>query len=581
MCSEPSIQTPSLCDLCAHKTYDPRCVVFVNGKQANAIRDTGAVFTVVSQRFVNPGDYTGETMSVVLASGVESVLPVARVQLVSPFVKGELEVLVMAKPAEEVLIGNQVRGSFSQKNIPVYANQISVNAVQTRRQKMNENQEPRRLEKDVGVRLDVSTTEIIEMQEKDKTLRRAKELCSSGAKIVTRYGETSYIRRGRVPKVPMVKMPLKSEPFLGHKIGKGKIQPLEDKLEKIHNAPQPSTKKQVRSFLGLIGFYRKFFPSFATVAQPLTDLLKGNMPTKVEWNQGCESSFLRLKEQFCSPPVCHLPLPDREFILETDASETGLGAVLAQRHDDGIHPVACVSRKLKGAELNYPIVEKECLAIVWAIDRFQSYLFGKPFTVRTDHSPLQYLSRMKSASGRLTRWALQIQPYQFVVEAIPGSENRFADYLSRLPSSAPVSSCNMVEINGDVFDCDSEDAMAHCVSSDFVMGAGIAQRFKDTFKQVDTLIEQGKKVGEVAVLPKNGSFIYYLVSKELYHQKPTYNDLELCLGAMKTHSMRNGVKTIAIPRIGCGLDGLEWNKVKDILVSIFKDTGVMLKVYVK
>ena len=273
VCSEPSIQTPSLCDRCAHKTYDPRCVVLVNGKQANAIRDTGAVFTVVSKRFVNPGDYTGETMSVVLASGVKSVLPVARVRLVSPFVKGELEVLVMAKPTVEVLIGNQVRGSFSQKKIPVYANQITVNAVQMRRQKMNENQEPQRLEKDVGVRLDGSKTDIIEMQEEDETLRRAKELCSSGAKIVTRYGETSYIRRGRVPKVPMVKMPLKSEPFLGHKIGKGKIQPLRDKLEKIRNAPRPSTKKQVRSLLGLIGFYRKFCPSFATVAQPLISSL--------------------------------------------------------------------------------------------------------------------------------------------------------------------------------------------------------------------------------------------------------------------------------------------------------------------
>ena len=193
--SEPSIQTPSLCNLCAEKRYDPRCVAIVNGMQAKAIRDTGAAFTVVAEKFVRPGDYTGENVSVVLASGVESVLPVARIQIVSPFVKGELEVLVMARPAEDVLIGNQVRGSKSQEDIPVYANPITVNAVQTRRIKLKENQEPQTLKKDDGIMPEVSTRGISEMQDKDETLARARELCSSGSKVVTRYGETSYFRK--------------------------------------------------------------------------------------------------------------------------------------------------------------------------------------------------------------------------------------------------------------------------------------------------------------------------------------------------------------------------------------------------
>ena len=219
--------------------------------------------------------------------------------------------------------------------------------------------------------------------------------------------------------------------YLGHRIGEGTIRPEEDKMERILQATRPSTKKEVRSFLGLVGFYRRYIPNFSNLALPLTDLTKGRNPRIVSWDETCEKAFQALKRCFCSPPVCHLPVKGLRYILKTDASGTGIGAVLCQSHPDGIHPVMCASKKLDKAEKNYSIIEKECLAIVWAVQRFEPYLYGVEFTIQTDHSPLQYLERVKSPSGRITRWAMLLQPFRFHVEAIPGKDNVAANYLSR------------------------------------------------------------------------------------------------------------------------------------------------------
>ena len=203
-------------------------------------------------------------------------------------------------------------------------------------------------------------------------------------------------------------------------------------MGKIRDAPQPSTKKEVRSFLGLVGYYRRFVPQFAEIAQPLTDLTRGKTAGKVKWNEDCKKAFAELKRCFCEPPICRLPVRGKPFILRTDASDAGVGAMLFQQYDGELLPVACASKKLSRAEKNYPVIEKECLALVWGIQKFEVYLYGSEFTVQMDHSPLQYIERVKSVSGRITRWALQLQPFKFVVKAIPGRENVGADYLSRL-----------------------------------------------------------------------------------------------------------------------------------------------------
>ena len=220
--------------------------------------------------------------------------------------------------------------------------------------------------------------------------------------------------------------------FLGHVVEEGKIRPMTDKVEKVRNAPKPETKKQLRSFLGLAGYYRRFIPNFASKASPLTDKTKGKEPNRIQWSEKEEEAFRTLKESLSEAPILCLPDVQQEFIARTDASSTGLGAVLLQRNEEGMKlPVAYASRKLLPRERNYSTIERECLALIWGISKFQVYLEGKEFVLETDHQPLLYLNRTKCINSRVMRWALALQPYRFRVEAIPGSENIAADFLSR------------------------------------------------------------------------------------------------------------------------------------------------------
>lgn len=219
--------------------------------------------------------------------------------------------------------------------------------------------------------------------------------------------------------------------FLGHIAGGGKIKPVQDKVSAIHEFPVPVTKKQVRSFLGLIGFYRKFIPQFSDISVPLTDLTKKNEPNKVKWSDTTQKSFDKLKECICSDSVLRSPDFSKKFILQTDASGKGLGAVLEQEFDDGRRPIMFISKKLSGAECNYAVVEKECFAIVWAVKTLRNYLEGKEFAINTDHAPLQWLQRMKTSNQRLLRWSLILQEFNYTVFYIAGKTNIVADVLSR------------------------------------------------------------------------------------------------------------------------------------------------------
>jgi hypothetical protein len=133
----------------------------------------------------------------------------------------------------------------------------------------------------------------------------------------------------------------------------------------------------------------------------------------------------------CNPPVLRLADIRKSFILQTDASCDGTGAILLQEEDGVRHPIAFASKKLLPRERNYSTIEREALAIVWGIRKFENYLYGKHFFLETDHSPLQYLAKSQYSNGRLMRWALALQPYRFTIKAIKGSENVGADFLSR------------------------------------------------------------------------------------------------------------------------------------------------------
>ena len=187
--------------------------------------------------------------------------------------------------------------------------------------------------------------------------------------------------------------------FLGHRLEEGLIGLHEDNVAKIRDAPRPTTKKQIRSFMGLAGYYRDFIPNFAALAAPLSDLTRKGQPNKVEWGEAQEKAYQSIKALLTKEPILRLPDPGETNFLRTDASDSGIGAVLMQEHDGKLFPVCYGSKKLSSAERNYSTIEKECLAIVWGFKRFHLYLYGVPFVLQTDHEPLKYMNSAKFANG--------------------------------------------------------------------------------------------------------------------------------------------------------------------------------------
>ncbi|KYO38141.1 nectin-3 isoform B [Alligator mississippiensis] len=218
--------------------------------------------------------------------------------------------------------------------------------------------------------------------------------------------------------------------YLGHRVGGGHIAPLWDKIKAIRDWLPPQTKKQVRAFLGLAGYYRRFVPGFRATAAPLHELTEKGSPDPVVWKQGCQEAFDTLKAALIKQPILKTPLHDKPFYVATDASDSGLGAVLLQEHQETRHPMVYLSRKLIPQEQNLSSIKKECLAIIWALNKLRPYLWGQQFTVLSDHAPLQWLQTMQNTDAKLQRWAWQLQEFNFTVKHIKGSQNMIADALS-------------------------------------------------------------------------------------------------------------------------------------------------------
>ena len=231
--------------------------------------------------------------------------------------------------------------------------------------------------------------------------------------------------------------------YLGHVITAQGIKTNPKLVDKVRDFPAPKDISGLRSFLGLTGYYRRFIPSYATVAAPLTALLKKGV--QFSWTESREAAFKELKRYLTDDPILKYPDFDKEFILQTDASDYGVGAVLSQIQDDGHdHPIAYASATLNKHERNYSVTEKECLAVVFAVKVFRPYLLGpKPFTVVTDHAPLTALAKHRDTAGRLGRWNLILSEFKFHVRHKPGRAHANADALSRMVEQTPVIKSDM------------------------------------------------------------------------------------------------------------------------------------------
>ena len=279
--------------------------------------------------------------------------------------------------------------------------------------------------------------------------------------------------------------------FLGHRISSDGIFMDPKKVSSILEWPIPKNIKELQSFLGLANYYRRFIPSFASIAHPLHCLLKKN--SKFNWSTETQIAFDNIKSKFSSAPILVYPNRELPFMVETDSSNFAIGAILSQTtpKDNKIHPVAFFSRSLNSAERNYPIYDKELLAIVDALEHWRHLLKGTdtPFTVFSDHRNLLYQKKPEKMTQRLVRWALFLSEFNFKIVYRSGSNNGKPDALSRRPDYASNNDDPSSDIPFTVLRPENFCAVATLVSS---LNDQILQEYKndefyyDTYNQLNS-----------------------------------------------------------------------------------------------
>lgn len=252
--------------------------------------------------------------------------------------------------------------------------------------------------------------------------------------------------------------------FLGHKIKDGKLLMDKSKIQAINEWEAPTKVPELRSFLGLVNYYRRFIKGYSQVAAPLTDLLKKEK--KWEWSEKCRNAFEALKEAVTKEPVLALPNHAYPYEVHTDASDFAIGGVLMQ----GGHPIAYESRKLNETERRYTVQEKEMTAVIHCLRTWRHYLLGSKFLVKTDNIATSYFQTQKKLSPKQARWQDFLAEFDYDLEYKPGKTNLVADALSRKAELASIT-----QLHGELLDMIKE-GMSH-----------------DPFaKQLITMAEEGK-----------------------------------------------------------------------------------------
>ncbi|MEW8547939.1 MAG: reverse transcriptase domain-containing protein [Candidatus Thiodiazotropha sp.] len=225
--------------------------------------------------------------------------------------------------------------------------------------------------------------------------------------------------------------------YLGHVITKEGVSVDSDKTEKVNTFPPPKSQKELRGFLGLCNYYRRFVKDFSKICIPLNRLLKKEQRKRFatgDWNPECQEAFEKLKTALTTAPVLAYPDMNKPFVLSTDASGHALGYVLGQLDSSGKeHVIAYGGRALRPDERKWAVTELECLAVIVGIETFKHYLSQHKFKVFTDHKALQWLDNVKNPTGRLGRWAMKLQQHNFEIVHRQGTRNQNADFMSRYP----------------------------------------------------------------------------------------------------------------------------------------------------
>lgn len=246
---------------------------------------------------------------------------------------------------------------------------------------------------------------------------------------------------------------MRSIRYLGHIVGDGQLRADPERIKCISQFPVPTTVKQVRRFLGMAGWYQRYINNYSAIAAPMTDLFK-----KVDrfcWTPQAQTAFDALKISLTTAPVLRHPNFQLPFYIQCDASKIGVGGVLFQLIDGEEHPIAFMSKKLNTAQQNYSVTELECLAAVLCVKRFRCYIEGMAFTIITDHASLKWLMNQKDLTGRLARWSLKLQAFDFTIIHRKGAANIVPDALSRVEIDEIISAVGKpLELDSKEFESD-------------------------------------------------------------------------------------------------------------------------------
>lgn len=231
--------------------------------------------------------------------------------------------------------------------------------------------------------------------------------------------------------------------YLGYVLNENGWKVDEDKVECIVKFPTPTNRRETQRFLGLCGWYRRFIANFSGIASPITELTKTK--TKFKWTAEAEAAFLKLKSALVSTPVLIMPDYSKPFSIACDASDVAIGAVLTQYFEGEEHPICYFSQKLSSAERKYSVTERECLAVIRAIEKFRGYIEGVRFTVFCDHAALSYLKSLKNPTALMSRWLLRLNAFDFDIQYRKGSINTVPDALSRVEIAPVVFEAELVK----------------------------------------------------------------------------------------------------------------------------------------
>lgn len=267
--------------------------------------------------------------------------------------------------------------------------------------------------------------------------------------------------------------------YLGYIVDKYGLRTDPDKVSAILDYPRPNTFTELKRFIGLASWYRRFVENFAIVAAPLHDLTKGGKKGRlITWNKEAERAFTNLKTALTTTPVLSCPDFTREFKIQCDASNKGVGAVLIQDIDGIEKPIAYISRKLSERETRYSTSERELLSVIYAVEQFRPYVEGCHFKIITDHSALQWLYKTKDPHGRLARWAMRLQPFDYEIIYRKGKENLVPDALSRALQPEEIETLDITSEDKDSWYKDIEEAVKQGeASKDWSLNQGILWKY--------------------------------------------------------------------------------------------------------